>query len=323
MKEGEKNSTPKKYSCQGLISLMKLAYKPTQQALAIEYARAGLPVFPCNSNKAPILDPTMGFIHGFKDATADQKFIAKIWYKYPKAAIASAIPKNLIIIDCDAKKNAEGRPVLTDGHPDIIGLRSFQRLIIELDFTDADLNTLSVRTQSGGRHFYYRMPEGIPSFNHTHALEGLDLKGYGGYVILPNSQGQYGTYEFLNLTEIRPIPEALLKWVLQFRVPKSEFKKLPTGKAKIDRERIVRILEPYWAKADGRRNDFTLAIAGFIARSGGTEDDATFVISELTRLTGKGHDHISGAKYAFKRDGPVKGYRSLEQLMEEIENDKE
>ena len=316
----KETSIPKRYSCQGLISLMKLADKPTQQALALEYAKMGFSLFPCNL-KAPIKDPSLGFEHGFRNGTKDLKLIAKTWHKYPNAAIGLAIPEDLIIIDCDVKKNAEGSPFLMDGHPDIIGLRSFQRLIIELGFMDADLDTLSVRTQSGGRHFYYRMPEGVPSFNHTHALEGLDLKGYGGYVILPHSQGQYGYYEFLNLTEVRTIPEGLLKWILQFRGAKTEFRKLPTGTGKVDREEIIRVLEPYWVRANGRRNDFTLAIAGFIARSGGTEEDATFIISELARLTGKGHDHIPGARYAFHRDGPVKGFSSLEKLMEELLND--
>ncbi len=311
--------TSNKYSCNGLIKLTLLP-EPTQQAFAVEFAKMEFSLFPCNL-KAPIKDPSLGFEHGFRDATANLKLVAKTWFKYPNAAIGFAIPEDLIIIDCDVKKNAEGRPILKDGNPDIIGLRSFQRLIIELGFMDADLDTLSVRTQSGGRHFYYRMPEGVPSFNHTHALEGLDLKGYGGYVILPHSQGQYGYYEFLNLTEIRTIPEGLLNWVLQFRGPKTEFRKLPTGTGKVDREEIIRVLEPYWVRANGRRNDFTLAIAGFIARSGGTEEDATFIISELARLTGKGHDHIPGARYAFRREGPVKGFRSLEQLMEVLQND--
>ena len=96
---------------------------------------------------------------------------------------------------------------------------------------------------------------------------------------------------------------------------------MPPGTAKIDREEIVSILTPYWAKADGRRNDLTLSVAGFIAHSGGSEGDAVFVISELCRLTGKGYDHVAGARYAFRREGPIKGFRSLEQLMEDIEDD--
>ena len=256
----------KKYSCQWLISLMKLADKPTQQALALEYAKMGWPVFPCDVNKAPIVDLGLGFVHGFKDATADLKLVAKTWFKYPEAAIGFAIPPDIEVPDCDVLKDAEKKPILKDGNPEVIGLESLKDLVAKLNLNDSGFNTFTTRTQSGGYHLFYRMPEGIPSFCHTHAMEGLDLKGYGGYVILPNSQGQYGRYEFLNLTEIRPIPEGLLKWILQFREVKSEFRKLPTGMANIDREEIVRILTPYWARADGKRNEFTLAIAGFIAR---------------------------------------------------------
>lgn len=106
---------------------------------------------------------------------------------------------------------------------------------------------------------------------------------------------------------------------------KPEFNGLPIainpGTAKIDREEMVQILTPYWAKANGRRNDLTLAIAGFIARSGGTEDDAIFVISRLCELTGKGCDHVSGAKYAFHKEGKIRGFTTLKQIMEEIGND--
>ena len=259
----------KEYSLQGLITLIDSQVKPTQQGLAVEYRDMGFPVFPCNKDKAPIVDHSLGFRNGFKDATRDLKLIAKAWHKYPDAGIGLALPPDVIVFDCDVLKDAEKRPILKDGKPDVIGLKSFQELIIKLNLHEADINTLTVKTQSGGRHFFYRMPEGFPSFNHTHALEGLDIKGLRGYVILPNSRGQYGRYEFLNLTEIRPIPVALLRWILQFKdKPVSEFERLPIGTARVNRDEIIRILSPYWTKADGRRNDLTLAIAGFIARSG-------------------------------------------------------
>ncbi len=311
----------KKYSCQGLINFTNSTENPTQQGFAVEYARAGFRIFPCDVMKAPIVNHSLGFVHGFYDGIANIRLIAKTWFRYPDAAIGFTIPPDIQNLDCDVRKDAEKRPILKDGKPEIIGLESLRGLAAKLNLNDSDFDTLTTKTQSGGRHIFYRMPEGVSSFCHTHALEGLDLKGYGGYVILPNSQGQYGRYEFLNLTEIRPIPEGLLKWILQLREVKTEVRKLPTGTARIDREEIVRILTPYWAKGDGRRNDLTMAIAGFIARSGGTEEDATFVISELARLTGKGHDHISGAKYAFRREGPFKGFRTLEQLMEVLQND--
>ena len=323
MKKNSEGTPPgddfKKYSCQGILSLIKSHAEPTQQAFAVEYGKI-FPVFPVGVNKAPIVDYSLGFEHGFKNATSDLKLIARTWHRYPDAGIGLALPEDVIVFDCDVLKDDDKRPILIDGLPDIIGLTSFQKLVLDLNIDDID--TLTVRTQSGGRQFFYRMPEGVPSFNHTRALEGLDLKGYGGYVILPNSQGQYGRYEFLNLTAIKPIPEPLLNWVLTFKnKTPGKYEKLPTGSAKIDREEIVRILTPYWAKANGRRNDLMLSIAGFIARSGGSEQDAVFVISELCRLTGKGYDHIPGAIYAFHREGNLRGFTTLKQLMEEIEND--
>lgn len=303
--------------------LINSSFLSNQVSMAVKYGKSGMSIFPCNADKSPIVDPALGYYHGLRNSTTIPKVIAKTWHKYPDAAIGWAIPRDIIVIDCDVLKDDEKRPILKDDNPDIIGLRSFEELIIKLNLGEAALNTLTVKTQSGGRHFFFRMPEGSSSFNHTHAMEGLDLKGYGGYVILPNSQGQHGRYEFMNLTEIKPIPDPLLNWISSNFNDKisGKYEKLPIGTAKIDREEIIRILAPYWAKADGLRNDFTLSIAGFIARSGGTEQDAKNIISELCRLTGKGHDHIPGVRYAFNRDGPVKGLSSIEKIMGEIKNE--
>ena len=311
----------KKYICQGLINFTNSTENPTQQGFAVEYARAGFRIFPCDVMKAPIVNHSLGFVHGFYDGIANIRLIAKTWFRYPDAAIGFTIPDDIIVFDCDVRKDAEKKPILKDGKPEVIGLESLKDLAAKLNLKDADLDTLSVRTQSGGRHFYYRMPEGVPSFNHTHALEGLDLKGYGGYVILPNSPGQYGRYEFLNLNEIRFIPEVILNWIPKFKANNVSFKQTPTGKNKINREALVELLTYDWKKGDGKRNRLMMAIAGSIARAGGTEEDATYVISELCRLTGKGYDHIPGAKYAFHRNGSIWGFSTLEKIMEEIEND--
>ena len=297
----------------------------TQAAKAVNYTRKRWRIFPCDRTKAPIVDPSLGFIHGVKDATSDTKIIAKTWFRYPDAAIGFAIPPELIVIDCDVKKDAQKRPLVSNGLLKRIGLESFQKLILGLNITGDHLHTLSVRTQSGGTHFYFLMPNGISSFNRTGALPGLDLKGDGGYVILPNSQGQYGRYEFLNLAEIRKIPAPLLTWIMQFKEKPENHKilRFPSGNGNIDREEIIRTLKPYWDKADGKRNDLTLAIAGFIARSGGTEADAIFIISKLCEITKKGYDHIPGAKYAFRREGKIRGFRTLTKIMEEINDDEQ
>ena len=102
-----------------------------------------------------------------------------------------------------------------------------------------------------------------------------------------------------------------------------------TDPVEIEREKISTILTPYWNRADGERNDFTLAIACFLKRLGETQEDAEAVISSLCENTGKGSDHIAGVKYAFNRDGPVKGFTSLSKMMvslskgSEIETEKD
>ena len=313
------------YSTTELKSLTTHLDEPTQQALAIEYTRMEWSIFPCDKKKAPIVDPSLSLTHGLKNATKDPKIAAKIWHKYPMAAIGFAIPPEIIVFDCDVRKDSQKRPLVSNGLLKRIGLESFQKLILERNITGNDLRTLSVRTQSGGTHFYFKMPDGTASFNRTGVLPGLDLKGFGGYTILPNSPGEYGKYHFLNVSEIREIPAPLLTWIMQFRGKTENHRSLlmPAGNGNIDREEVIRILQPYWDKADGRRNDFTLAIAGFIARSGGNEQDAVYIVSKLCDLTKKGYDHISGSKYAFRRNGSVKGLRSLLKLMEEIANDKQ
>lgn len=161
--------------------------------------------------------------------------------------------------------------------------------------------------------------------------DGAYIKGKGGYALGPGSVHPNGT--IYGSREVRDVPIAIVKKEDLLRPLKGfmfsepgkafQFNPLPKGPAKIDREEIVRILESYWAKAEGRRNDLTMSIAGFVARSGGNEEDATFIIFELANRSGKGFDHIPGAKYAFRRNGAVKGFRSLEMLMEDIVNDSE
>ena len=312
---------------EGLKTLINSQEKPTQQALAIEYAKMGCSILPCSIEKNPIVDFPLGFVNGFKDATRDPKLIAKTWHKYKDAGIGLALPEDLMVIDCDVLKDADKKPILQDGKPDIIGLKSFQSLILELNFKDSDLDTLSVRTQSDGRHFYYRMPEGIPSFNHTHALEGLDLKGYGGYVLLPESPGQYGKYEFLNLTEIRDIPESLLKWVMQFRDSGPREIKIPEAQDVNDSQilEFVNEIMPVWNQAIKKHmgNELRLAIAGTLFHFGWHEtkaDEALKLIiakSEIKGLSDKNAVHYT---YSNGNAGKaVYGFNTLKNLIEGIE----
>lgn len=71
--------------------------------------------------------------------------------------------------------------------------------------------TLTARTGSGGLHLYFRHP-GIPVKNSAGVLgPGIDVRGDGGYVVLPPSPHRSGgRYEWLNAAPIAELPPWLL-----------------------------------------------------------------------------------------------------------------
>jgi hypothetical protein len=73
--------------------------------------------------------------------------------------------------------------------------------------------TLRVVTPSGGRHVFYRLPEGHPGVpNSVEALgKGLDIRSTGGYVVAPGSRTEAGTYEICLDAPIAPAPA----WLVQ------------------------------------------------------------------------------------------------------------
>jgi len=57
--------------------------------------------------------------------------------------------------------------------------------------------TTTVETPSGGMHLYFRAPEGMTIKNSVSDLaEGVDVRGHGGYVIVPPSSTESGSYSF-------------------------------------------------------------------------------------------------------------------------------
>ena len=316
-----------RYNISELKKLLDTQGNPSNQALAIEYVKMGFMVFPSDVNKNPIVDHSLDFVHGFKDATDDLKLIVKTWHRYPNAGIGLALPEDLIVIDCDILKDDQRKPILHNGMPDMIGLKSFQNLIIDLKFSDSDLDTLSVVTQSGGRHFYYRLPRGAVSFNKNHALKGLDIKGYGGYVILPNSTGKYGNYEFLNLTAIREIPESLLNWVMKFKSSDNTETKMPDPQDVDDSQIIdfVNEILPAWDKgiAQHRGNELRLAIAGTLYHYGWPESKADQVMKLIiAKSEVKGISDKNAVHYTYMNGNAGKsvyGFSTLKQLITEIE----
>ena len=141
---------------------------------ALQYARMGLPIFPCKpGGKAPLTP------HGHKGATADLQQVKRWWRLWPEANIglATGSSSGLIALDLDPRNGGEA---------------SWRQL--RADRTIA--RTAKQRTGSGGRHIFFHNPGDVRCGT---LAPGVDVKAEGGYVILPPSVHPSGeTYRWLD-----------------------------------------------------------------------------------------------------------------------------
>lgn len=138
-------------------------------ASALRWASKGWPVFPLVPNgKNPAT------AHGFKDANTAPWFVSSSWDTRPGANIGLATGGGLVVLDIDRKGGKDGFAAL-----ERVGLSESK-----LD----DLNTYSVDTPSGGRHYYFCTSEDVKSRSDVLGRgSGVDLRGVGGYVVAPPS----------------------------------------------------------------------------------------------------------------------------------------
>lgn len=159
---------------------------------AIKYAtQYGWAVFPVSPKTKKPLTP-----HGCKDAKKTVGPIQAWWKRYPDASIgvATGSVSNLIVIDEDI-----------DESKDVDGFKSIRQWEKE---NGTLTETAYVLTGRGGNHLYYHYT-GKDIGNRTALLEGVDVRGEGGYVIAPPSIHPNGTeYTWEADPEEIPIAEA-------------------------------------------------------------------------------------------------------------------
>ena len=169
---------------------------------ALAYAARGIPVFPCWPNtEKPITK------HGFLDATTDLNQIDAWWLAHPDANIAfspASIGQGVIDLDGEAGKTAWF----------ILGLT--------LDTPD----TFTVSTPRGGLHLCY-IAENFPTTGYAPGRkrcvgEHIDTRGEGGYVLLPPSVTEHGTYEVIDDREPVPMPEWIIDKLKPVERPQGE-----------------------------------------------------------------------------------------------------
>jgi hypothetical protein len=155
---------------------------------ALSVARNGKPVFPCRpGGKQPLTR------RGYIEATTDPRKIHLWWKRWPEANIG--VPtggrSGVLALDVDPDKGGEESLThLEDSH-------------------DTLPETRTHSTGSGGMHYLFEYPEGSGIRNSTSKLaEGLDVRGEGGYIIVPPSRTTQ-PYEVLDALPLAAPPEWL------------------------------------------------------------------------------------------------------------------
>ena len=152
---------------------------------ALIYARNDIPVFPVwnptedggcacprgldcpHPGKHPITR------RGFKDASTDPDIVRMWWTRHPRANIgmATGSESGLLVIDVDS------------------GKEGFENLAALIHCYGEWPQTPTVRTGGEGMHFYFRYPDNAEIRNDVGKKlgPGIDVRGEGGYVLLPPS----------------------------------------------------------------------------------------------------------------------------------------
>ena len=170
---------------------------------ALFYARDGLRIFPLRpGGKAPLTR------RGFKAATRDEATIRQWWTATPNANIGAATGNGVIVVDVDPPEGPDSLRGLFAEHGQIA--------------------TLTGETPRGGSHLWLRVPKGVTVRNSAGKLgSGLDVRGDGGYVVLPPSRLKNGrTYEWRQTTAANP-PALSPSWLLDLLKPSRHEESLP------------------------------------------------------------------------------------------------
>lgn len=136
---------------------------------ALQYAEKGWAVFPVSKDKNPLTK------NGFKDATTDKEQITEWFNRFTGANIAVATGKvsgGLVVIDVDIDEN-KGK----------FGNESLDEWLDENSCCFSD--TLTATTGRGGKHYYFQSSEVFGC--KVGALKDVDIRGEGGYVVVPPS----------------------------------------------------------------------------------------------------------------------------------------
>jgi bifunctional DNA primase/polymerase-like protein/AAA domain-containing protein/primase-like protein len=165
---------------------------------ALTIAKNGWPVFPCNPlDKRPLCK------HGFKDATTDEFTITEWLKTWPNAMIGVPMGEasGVFCIDLDRKEGG------TDG------VATWEELI---SANGPGAQTREHRTPSTGQHLVYKWEPGIRNIPLNKLAPGIEIKGEGGYIVVPPSRMGDGREYVGNDAAIVSAPDWFLKMMRSY-----------------------------------------------------------------------------------------------------------
>lgn len=209
--------------------------RATQTALAaaLEYAAQGWQLVLCwPLTKRPIQR------HGVNDATSDPALITALLTRWPRANLAVRTGDGVAVLDIDPGGT------LPDGFPP----------------------TLTVATPRGGEHRYYAVSEPVPN-SVGRLAEHVDVRGEGGYVLVPPSATKAGSYAWQE-------PRLAIA-----QLPAARF--LPAQRRATDASGTGERFTAREHVGSGGRNDYLARYAGWLYASGCTEHEVdTYLLAE-------------------------------------------
>ncbi|MCX5660271.1 MAG: bifunctional DNA primase/polymerase [Planctomycetota bacterium] len=244
--------------------------------LALRYAGEGFAVFPlhtvrdgrctCGDGECPSpgKHPNAALApHGFKDATTDAATIRAWWATRPDAniGIATGAASGIVALDEDNKPGKSGAATVEARTADLGPLPA----------------TVRTCTPSGGHHSIFAHP-GVPVPNSAEKLgPALDVRGDGGYIVAPGSEGAGGLYRFadghgLDDVGLADLPPAWVEAMKRPPAPPAARPSTPppsTYPPRPPSNNLARRLAAYVAAAppapEGQRNDTAFRLAGNLA----------------------------------------------------------
>lgn len=227
---------------------------------AVWYARHGWHIFPLRPRTK---EPYKGI--GVYEATNDVAQIERWWRRWPESNIAlHPGPSELVVLDADLYKDTYAGDSL---------------------LSMADEDTLTSLTGGGGTHLLYALPDDRHYGNHKNTLPaGIDVRCFGGYVVLPPSVHDSGNlYQWeLGYRPDEMIPAPLPQFLVELldNAAQTEAAEVTFGNVsptppnlyqwRISRE-VKRLIENPPAK--GGRSEADQKVITSLVLAGATDDD--------------------------------------------------